>query len=293
VTNAPLIILDPGHGGSESGAVANSMTEKDIALEIVLRVRDNLVASGYQVLMTRNTDVTVALGSRGTLCGSTAGAAAFVSIHVNAGGGTGSEAYYANNALASANQSLAARLSNAVATKIGFANRGAKDGSALRVLKDCANVPATLVETAFIDAPSSTPDVNALRNRRADFAAAIADAIRANFPYRPTVFSGNVSSTLYFDNNGDRINLQVCADNLIGQSVRAQLSRAGRTWSVVSQIATSRCVTFWDMDGAGATWTNTIYTTRAALNQNPNPVWNATGCFATTGGQGLCDSKSR
>ena len=111
-------------------------------------------------------------------------------------------------------------------------------------------------------------------------------------PSPPTIFAGNPSSKLFFDNNGNRINLEVCANNLPGQTVKAQLSRPGKTFNVVSQTASGRCVTFWDMDGAGPVLSNTNYTTRAALNQNPNPNWSGSGCFSSTGGQGLCDTKS-
>ena len=76
------------------------------------------------------------------------------------------------------------------------------------------------------------------------------------------------------------------------RQVYARLSRPGNVWSAVTQQATDRCVTFWDMDGAGATFTNTTYTTRAALNQPPNDSW-PVPCFNPTGGQGLCDNASR
>lgn len=108
-------------------------------------------------------------------------------------------------------------------------------------------------------------------------------------PSGPIVFSGNPSSRLFFDNNGERINLEVCANNLSGQTVRAQLSRPGHTYNIVSQQATNRCVIFWDMDGPGTVLFNTNYTTRAALNQNPNPNW-PVPCYTATGGQGLCDT---
>ena len=110
-------------------------------------------------------------------------------------------------------------------------------------------------------------------------------------PPGPIVFSGNTSSRLFVDNNGDRINLEICANNLPGQTVKAYLSREtpGLNYPIVSQVATGRCVTFWDMDGPGALVRNTHYTTRAALNQDPNPSWPGPACLAVTGGQGSCD----
>lgn len=55
--NEPVIILDPGHGGVDGGAVGvNGTVEKRINLEIALSLRDVLTAAGYNVIMTRDTD---------------------------------------------------------------------------------------------------------------------------------------------------------------------------------------------------------------------------------------------
>lgn len=52
------VIIDPGHGGADGGAVGvNGTIEKDINLAISLKLRDMLVLQGYEVLMTRETDV--------------------------------------------------------------------------------------------------------------------------------------------------------------------------------------------------------------------------------------------
>ena len=116
-------------------------------------------------------------------------------------------------------------------------------------------------------------------------------ATRAESAPNVTTFTNGVSR-LFFDQNGERINLEVCADSLPGQTVFAQLTRPGRTWDVVSQAASGTCVTFYDLDGAGPTLTNTPYTTRAALNSVPDPTW-PVPCGATTGARGLCDTATR
>lgn len=55
--NDPVIIIDPGHGGVDGGAVGvNGTVEKRINLEISLQLRDVLSAAGYNVIMTRDTD---------------------------------------------------------------------------------------------------------------------------------------------------------------------------------------------------------------------------------------------
>jgi N-acetylmuramoyl-L-alanine amidase len=61
----PVIVLDPGHGGDDTGAQKNGTVEKDVVLAFSLRLRDKLNATGrYKVLMTRDTDVFVELNKR-------------------------------------------------------------------------------------------------------------------------------------------------------------------------------------------------------------------------------------
>lgn len=58
--NEFVIIIDPGHGGVDGGAVGVSGTvEKRINLEIALRLRDVFTAAGYTVIMTRDTDISI------------------------------------------------------------------------------------------------------------------------------------------------------------------------------------------------------------------------------------------
>ncbi len=55
----PVVVIDAGHGGEDSGAVDNGLLEKDINLSIALKLRDMLTANGYQTVMTRDTDVSI------------------------------------------------------------------------------------------------------------------------------------------------------------------------------------------------------------------------------------------
>ncbi|MBU2582827.1 MAG: N-acetylmuramoyl-L-alanine amidase [Alphaproteobacteria bacterium] len=60
-----VIVLDPGHGGHDSGAKKNGAVEKDVVLDFALTLRDKLVATGrYTVLMTRDKDEFIELGER-------------------------------------------------------------------------------------------------------------------------------------------------------------------------------------------------------------------------------------
>jgi len=77
------IVIDPGHGGKDPGAVGKSIYEKDIALEVALRLRDRLLKyDNYRVLMTRETDVSMSLSNRVDFANES-GADLFISIHVN------------------------------------------------------------------------------------------------------------------------------------------------------------------------------------------------------------------
>jgi len=77
------IVIDPGHGGKDPGAVGDEIYEKDIALEVAKRLRDRLLEyENYRVLMTRETDVTMSLNNRVNYANEN-GADLFISIHVN------------------------------------------------------------------------------------------------------------------------------------------------------------------------------------------------------------------
>ena len=79
-----VVVIDPGHGGIDPGAVRETTSEKDLMLEIGLAVRDALRrAGGVEVVMTRDTDTFVSLTGRVALAHQV-GADAFVSLHADA-----------------------------------------------------------------------------------------------------------------------------------------------------------------------------------------------------------------
>lgn len=89
------IVLDAGHGGKDSGAVGNGYKEKDLALAVVLKLYENLKRD-YNVVLTRSTDVFVALNERAEI-GNRAKADLFVSVHLNSAtssSANGSEVFY-------------------------------------------------------------------------------------------------------------------------------------------------------------------------------------------------------
>jgi N-acetylmuramoyl-L-alanine amidase len=98
--NQPLVVIDPGHGGHDPGTVsASGLSEKDVALEIARRLRDDLRGRGVRAELTRDSDLFIALPER-TRMANRARADLFVSIHLNSSQNsetTGIETYYLNN----------------------------------------------------------------------------------------------------------------------------------------------------------------------------------------------------
>src|SRR3984957_15254269 len=80
----PLVVLDPGHGGIDTGTKASSgEAEKDIVLDVAQRLRERIEKTGkYRVLMTRSDDTFIPLATRVRIARN-AGAALFVSIHAD------------------------------------------------------------------------------------------------------------------------------------------------------------------------------------------------------------------
>ena len=82
-TKGKLIVIDPGHGGSDSGAVGNGLKEKNVVLATSKKLGALLQKRGYRVLYTRSTDVFINLRSR-TAFAAKKKADMFISIHANA-----------------------------------------------------------------------------------------------------------------------------------------------------------------------------------------------------------------
>ncbi|MCM3781478.1 N-acetylmuramoyl-L-alanine amidase [Neobacillus mesonae] len=143
------IFIDPGHGGTDQGAAANGLLEKNLTLTIASKVRSILLAE-YQnvsVLMSRTGDETVTLTQR-TNAANTWGADYFMSIHINAGGGTGYEDFIYSGT-AAPTSTYQAYIHEEVMKLISMTDRGRKSAN-FHVLRE-SNMPAILTENGFID----------------------------------------------------------------------------------------------------------------------------------------------
>ncbi|MGX9161956.1 N-acetylmuramoyl-L-alanine amidase [Priestia megaterium] len=146
--------LDAGHGGFDSGAVGNNLREKDITLQLVLYIQSYLKQNyqNVEVELTRSTDVFVSLSDRAKRANSW-GADIFVSIHVNAGGGTGFETYtYPTTGLNQTSilqKALHTEVIELIRTYGSIVDRGLKKAN-YAVLRE-TKMSAVLTENLFID----------------------------------------------------------------------------------------------------------------------------------------------
>ncbi len=152
-----LVVLDPGHGGRDTGARGKNLDEKDVNLKIALKAGQLLKNKGIEVEYTRTTDKYVGLEERATIA-NRLNAGVFVSIHNNASTRAsvqGTETYYyapVNNDLLflqlDERKSLATNLHQQLIAKLKRPNRGVKTAN-FSVLRN-TTMPSALVECVFI-----------------------------------------------------------------------------------------------------------------------------------------------
>ena len=186
------IVLDPGHGGRDPGAIGvpladppdgmepnERLQEKDVTLSVSLMAAAALRELGYTVLLTREADVNVPLQARTGLALAEQ-VDAYISIHANAGGGTGSEVWYQDGDESS--RAFAAALEKGIYDMELVPNRGLKAGSSATrtnwyTFSQLAN--DALLELAFLDHES---DALQLQRHPDRFAQGIANGIQAHLP---------------------------------------------------------------------------------------------------------------
>jgi len=165
------VVIDPGHGGSEPGAVgAGGLTEKELNLLVAEEVAALLEAQGVTTLLTRPADYRITLASRAAIA-TTVGADAFVSIHHNADPDgpserPGTETYYqiddpdSKRLAGLVYEELLTAFSAYDVAWVADTDAGAKYRLNQRgsdyygILRESAGVPAVLVEAAFLSNPA-------------------------------------------------------------------------------------------------------------------------------------------
>ncbi len=89
----PVVVIDPGHGGTDTGARGTTLVEKDVVLQIAKILRAELERIGYRAVMTRNDDSNPSYEDRAAVANAYRDAI-FVSLHVSSTGVTGNTRAY-------------------------------------------------------------------------------------------------------------------------------------------------------------------------------------------------------
>ena len=182
------IFLDPGHGGSDPGAISGGVREKDLTLSVYNKVSSKLASLGYTVLTSRNVDKDVDLVDRADQANK-ANADMLLSIHFNAGGhgiARGIETYYYqatadrvpkinkenhnNPERLERSRKLANKVQQNLLYQTGANDRGVKRAS-FTVLRE-TSIPSILVELGFID---NQEEVNKIKTN--EYQEKLADGI--------------------------------------------------------------------------------------------------------------------
>ena len=175
------VVIDAGHGGYDRGGIPGQrVSEKDMTLDVARRLRSVLQASGYRVVMTRDSDVFVPLGTRTAIANSNRNAI-FVSVHFNSAtrsGASGIETYfYSRNSL-----SLASGIHHYVSGGAPSSNRGVRRRGYFVLRR--TNMPAVLVECGFLTNPTE-----AAYAQNASYRQKLAEAIASGVQSRNSVAS--------------------------------------------------------------------------------------------------------
>ena len=176
------IIIDPGHGGKDPGAVYGYYREKDQALGIAKRLQVKLAEKNIHSILTRDKDEYIPLLYRAEIAKKIKDNAVFISLHLNASKshtGSGFESFVLSRT-SGKNKELQDMLHEAIMdlnTKYRIKDRGKKEASFL-VLKEIKHIPAILLELFFIDT-----DIEKIKgsNYYSEIATVIATAIADNY----------------------------------------------------------------------------------------------------------------
>lgn len=142
-----VIVLDPGHGGSDSGAVNGLLREADVTLDIANRLKTLLEADGATVYLTRDCDCDKSNNDRYTLANSVGGNV-LVSIHLNGSGDPSKNGTMSLWGKKNKDLNLTTIMHQALYPSLGVSDLGITNFASGVLLK--SEMPATIAETVFI-----------------------------------------------------------------------------------------------------------------------------------------------
>ena len=212
------VVIDAGHGGFDRGGIPGQrVSEKDMTLDVARRLKSVLAASGYRVVMTRDSDVFVPLGTRTAIANSNRNAI-FVSVHFNSAtrrGASGIETYfYSRDSLA-----LASAIHHYVVGGAPSGSRGVRRRGYFVLRK--TSIPAALVECGFL-----TNSTEAGYAQNASYRQKLAEEIAAGVRSRGSVASSFSTTRVATD---ETIPLQPYMDQTrVSHSKKSRSKRSAR-----------------------------------------------------------------
>lgn len=215
----PKVFLSAGHGGSDPGAVANGLYEETINLNALLACREELLRHGVSVICSRTTDVNDPV-SQEVKEANSSGADIAVSVHANAGGGDGFEAYYHST---STKGKKLAGLCEKHAKALGQNSRGLKNGDKLYFIRN-TKMTAVLVESFFVDNSTDKSIGDTVAEQRA-FGVAYAKAI---LEYLGITYKNTTSKTQLY-----RVQVGAYSDKANAEETAKKLKKAGFESNIV------------------------------------------------------------
>ncbi len=181
-----VVVIDAGHGGFDRGGIPGQrVSESQMTLDVALRLRSALQASGYRVVMTRSSDVFVPLGTRVAIANQYRNGI-FVCIHFNSAtrrGANGIETYF----YSSQSLPLASAIHYYVAGGAPSPNRGVRRRGYFVLRR--TSIPAILVECGFLTNPYEASYVSSAAYRQK-----LADEIARGVRSRGSVANSRVTN---------------------------------------------------------------------------------------------------
>lgn len=202
---AKKVVIDSGHGGSDSGAIGNGIIEKNLTLNISKYMYDRLKELGVPVKLTRDTDVDLPASERPQKVLDQFGNGSdviVVSNHINAGGAEGAEVIYAlRNKDTLAKKILDELEKQGQLVRKYYQRRLPSDYNKdyYYMLRNTPNTEALIVEYGFLDNAS---DANKLKNNYKKYAEAVVKAVTEYAGYKYVPLAG---SDYYVVKKGDTL----------------------------------------------------------------------------------------
>lgn len=207
------VFLSAGHGGSDPGATAYGLKEKDINLNIMLACRDELKRHGVSVTCSRTKDENDPVTDE-VKEANRSGAKVAVSFHTNAGKGDGSESYYFKG---SSDGKKLAELCEKYTKQIGQNSRGAKATTSLWFIRG-TKMTAVLCECAFIDHNTDNNIIDTVAEQKkfgVQYAKAILEYLGIKYQSGSSSSSSSSSSSFLIKvsgvSKGDVLNIRASA----------------------------------------------------------------------------------